>query len=162
MWTNLKASTYEICTILNDHYQHTIDDISTWKEYYVPVRVLVIDDDTDTVDVFSEFLELKGLEVVGTGHDGKEAVEAYEKFKPDIVLMDVMMPVYDGFYAIDHIRKMDPKSKIIMVTADLSVKTKERLREMNVSGVIFKPYDIDRVLDVIHSIEGGQTVFLSI
>ena len=128
----------------------------------MPIRVLVIDDDVDTVEVFSEFLELKGIEVIGTGHDGKEAVEAYEKFKPDIVLMDVMMPVYDGFYAIDKIREKDPNSKIIMVTADLSVKTKEKLKEMDVSGVIFKPYDIDRVLDVIHSIQNGQTVFLSL
>ena len=128
----------------------------------MPIRALVVDDDVDTVEVFSEFLELKGIEVVGKGHNGKEALEAYEKFKPDIVLMDVMMPVYDGFYAIDEIRKIDPTSKIIMVTADLSVKTKEKLKDMDVSGVIFKPYDIDKVLDVIHSIESGQTVFLSL
>ena len=128
----------------------------------MPIKVLVVDDDTDTVEVFSEFLELKGIEVIAKGHDGKEAVEAYEKFKPDIVLMDVMMPVYDGFYAIDGIRKKDPEAKIIMVTADLSVKTKEKLKELNVAGVIFKPYDIDRVLDVIHSMQSGQTVFLSL
>ena len=128
----------------------------------MPIRVLVVDDDTDTVEVFSEFLELKGIEVVGKGHDGKEAVEAYEKLKPDIVLMDVMMPVYDGFYAIEEIRKKDPHSKIIMVTADLSVKTKEKLKDLEVSGVIFKPYDIDRVLDVIYSMQKGQTVFLSL
>ena len=128
----------------------------------MPIRVLVIDDDVDTVEVFSEFLELKGIEVIAKGHDGKEAEEAYKKFKPDIVLMDVMMPVYDGFYAIEKIREFDPSAKIIMVTADLSVKTKEKLKEMEVSGVIFKPYDIDRVLDVVHSIENGQTVFLSL
>ena len=123
---------------------------------------MVVDDDVDTVDVFTEFLELKDIQVVGRGHDGKEAVETYEKFKPDIVLMDVMMPTYDGFYAIEKIRKIDPNSKIIMVTADLNKKTKEKLKEMNVSGVIFKPYDIDKVLDVIHSIQDGQTVFLSL
>ena len=128
----------------------------------MPIRVIVVDDDVDTVEVFSEFLELKDMEVVGRAHDGKEAVEAYEKLRPDIVLMDVMMPVYDGFYAIDKIRKFDPNSKIIMVTADLSVKTKEKLKELNVSGVVFKPYDIDRVLDVIYSIQNGQTVFLSL
>ena len=128
----------------------------------MPIRVLVVDDDTDTVEVFSEFLELKGIEVVGKGHDGKEAVEAYEKLKPDIVLMDVMMPVYDGFYAIEEIRKKDSHSKIIMVTADLSVKTKEKLKDLEVSGVVFKPYDIDKVLDVIYSMQKGQTVFLSL
>ena len=126
------------------------------------IRVIVVDDDVDTVEVFSEFLELKDIEVVGRAHDGKEAVESYEKLRPDIILMDVMMPVYDGFYAIERIRKFDPNSKIIMVTADLSKKTKERLKELNVSGVIFKPYDIDRVLDVIHSIQKGQTIFLSL
>jgi DNA-binding NarL/FixJ family response regulator len=126
------------------------------------MKVIVVDDDEDTVEVFSEFLELKDIQVVGRAHDGKQAVDLYEKLKPDIMLMDVMMPVYDGFYAIEKIRKMNPDAKIIMVTADLSLKTKQKLRELNVSGVIFKPYNIDRVLDIIHSIENGETVFLSL
>ena len=126
------------------------------------ISVIVVEDDFDSLEVLAEYLSLKDLNVLAKAKNGKEAVEIYEKFKPDIVLMDVMMPVYDGFYAIEKIRKIDSNSKIIMVTADLSIKTKEKLKEMNVSGVVFKPYDIDRVLDVIHSIQNGQTVFLSL
>ena len=105
----------------------------------ISMKVIVVDDDIDTVEVFSEFLELNDVEVAGKAYDGKEAVELYEKIKPDIILMDVMMPVYDGIYAIERIRKINPNSKIIMITADLSVRTKQKLSELNVSGVIFKP-----------------------
>jgi len=125
------------------------------------MRVIVADDDDDTVDVFSEFLELKDVQVVGKAQNGKQAAELYEELKPDIILIDVMMPGYDGFYAIEKIREMDPDAKIIMITADLSVQTKQKLRYLNVSEVFFKPYDNDSVLNAIHSIENGETIFLS-
>jgi len=67
-------------------------------------KVLVVDDDIDTLEVFAEFLEIKDVNVVGRGHDGKEAVELFEKHRPDFVLMDVMMPDYDGFYGIEEIK----------------------------------------------------------
>jgi len=73
-------------------------------------KVLVVDDDIDTLEVFAEFLEIKDVNVVGRGHDGKEAVELFEKHRPDFVLMDIMMPDYDGFYGIEEIRKIDPSS----------------------------------------------------
>lgn len=59
-------------------------------------RVIVVDDDPDTVEVFSEYLKLKGIDIVGTGSDGKEAVDLYQEFKPDIIILDMKMPEYDG------------------------------------------------------------------
>ena len=125
------------------------------------MRALVVDDDDDTVEVLSEFLEMKGVTVVGKAYNGKEAVELYQELSPDVVMLDIMMPSYDGFYAIDELRKADPDVKIITITADLSTKTKRKLKELQVSPVLFKPYDVNTVMDIIHSIEKGQTIFLS-
>ena len=126
------------------------------------MKAIVIDDDIDTVDVLSEFLELKGINVVGKGYNGRQAVELYEKHTPDIVLLDIMMPDYDGFYAISEIRKINSDVKILTITADISIKTKRKLDELRVSKVVFKPYDIDNILNIIHGIEDGQTIFLSL
>ena len=125
------------------------------------MRALVVDDDDDTVEVLSEFLEMKGVTVVGKAYNGKEAVEAFQELSPDVVMLDIMMPSYDGFYAIDELRKIDPDVKIITITADLSMKTKRKLKELKISPVLFKPYDVNTVMDIIHSIEDGQTIFLS-
>ena len=118
------------------------------------IRAMVIDDDLDTVDLFSEYLEIHGIEVVAKGFDGKEAVVLYEKWKPDISFIDIMMPYYDGFYAIIGIRKIDPNAKIIMVTADLTADTFNRLESLNVS-ITYKPFeyeDLSITIDkVIHS-----------
>jgi len=118
------------------------------------IRVMVVDDDIDTVDLFSEYLEIHGIEVVARGYDGKEAVSLYEKWKPDISFIDIMMPYYDGFYAIIGIRKIDPNAKIIMVTADLTSDTANKLENLNVS-ITYKPFeyeDLSNTIDkVIHS-----------
>lgn len=116
------------------------------------VKVIVIDDDVDTVEVFSEYLEIKDITVIGSGYNGMTAVELYEKLHPDIILIDVMMPEYDGFFALSHIKQIDPNAKVIMVTADLTADTEKKLQELQASAVIYKPYEIDSVIETIHNI----------
>ncbi len=124
------------------------------------VKVIVVDDDVDTVEVFCEYLEIKDITVVGRGYNGKTAVELYEKFKPDIALLDVMMPEYDGFFGLANIRQINPDAKVIMVTADLTADTEKKLKSLNASAVIYKPYEIDSVIDTIHNVF-KQTVTIS-
>lgn len=110
---------------------------------------IVVDDDFDTVEVFSEYLELKNIHVVGKGYNGKDAVDLYQKLKPDVVFLDVLMPKYDGFYALEKIRQLNPDSKVIMVTASLTAETEDKLNELNASSIIYKPYDIDNVVKTV-------------
>ena len=108
---------------------------------------LVVDDDPDAVEMFSDYLQIKGINVIGKSSNGKEGIEAYKKLKPDVVFLDVMMPDSDGIYALKKIRELDPKAKVIMVTADMSTQTKKKLRELKPTDVIYKPYNIDRIMD---------------
>jgi len=114
--------------------------------------VIVVDDDRDTVEVFCEYLAIKNIQVLGRGYDGKAAVELYKEHKPDIVLLDVMMPDFDGFYGLEQIRKHDPNAKIIMVTADLTSDTEKKLVELKASAMIYKPYEIDSVIETIEKV----------
>ena len=109
--------------------------------------VIVIDDDKDQVYLLSEILESSGKQVNGIGYNGKEAVELYEKHKPDIVFLDIMMPEYDGFYAIDRIKKIKADAKIIAITGDMSEKTQQKLEANNIP-ILYKPYDISTIAKV--------------
>lgn len=120
------------------------------------IKVIVVDDDKDTVEVFCEYLAIKNINVLGRGYSGKDAVELFKEKKPDIVLLDVMMPEYDGFFGLKNIRKLDPNAKIIMVTADLTSDTEKQLKELQASAILYKPYEIDSVVDTIEQVSQGK------
>jgi two-component system chemotaxis response regulator CheY len=93
--------------------------------------------------------EICGLEVIGTGENGKEAIELFDSSKPDIVFLDMRMPKYDGFYAIDGIQKISETAKIIAVTADTTTDTFGRLTSMHVP-VLSKPYSMDTLKKIVN------------
>ena len=107
--------------------------------------VLVVDDDPDAVNIFADYLEIKGESKVERCTNGKKAIELFKKIRPEAVFLDIMMPEVDGFYVLDEIRKIDPKAKIIMVTADKSSETKKKLQEAKPTDVIYKPYNIEQI-----------------
>ena len=115
-------------------------------------RAIVIDDDQDTLDIFCEFLKLKDVEVVGMAKNGLKGFSAYKENKPDIVLMDVMMPDYDGFFGLKKIKEFDSNSKVIMVTADLTEETAQKLNDLGADEILYKPYEIDQVIRTINKI----------
>jgi len=122
-------------------------------------EVLVVDDDNDTVDVLSEYLGLKGMNVVGRAQNGREAHELYEELRPDVVLLDVLMPDFDGFYGLQKILEFDPHAKVIMVTASEFTDVKQnKLKSLGASAVICKPYETE---DIIKTIEGLSRAVIS-
>ena len=125
------------------------------------VSVLVTDDDTDTREVFGTMLELNGFEVIGKAKDGKEASKLYIELHPDVVLLDIMMPNYDGFYAMEKIKKFDPDAKIVVVTGDLTEKTAKRLTDLGAIEMLYKPYEIDDVAKVVNAAAQGKKLYAS-
>lgn len=111
--------------------------------------VIVVDDDEDTVRLFSEFLEENDINVIGNGFDGTAAVKLFKETKPDVVLIDLNMPNGSGFYAIKKIQEIDPKAKIIAVTADGSYSVEEKLEKLSIP-LIHKPFKMDQVVSIIH------------
>jgi len=112
--------------------------------------VIVIDDDEDTVRLFSEFLEENGINVIGNGFDGITAVKLFKETKPDVVLIDLNIPNGSGFYAIKKIQEIKPKACIIAVTADGSYSTEEKLEKLNIP-LIQKPFKMDQIVSIINN-----------
>jgi len=109
------------------------------------ITAAIIDDDNDTVQVFAEHLELLDVKVVSIGHNGKQAVEIYKKYKPDVLFLDLVMPEYDGIYGLKEIRAMAPQAKVIIIAADLTAKNEEELDKLKPTKIIFKPFDVKKL-----------------
>jgi two-component system chemotaxis response regulator CheY len=110
------------------------------------ITAIVIDDDVDTVAFLCELLKMKGINVIGKGYDGMEAVKLFVKLRPTIVFLDVTMNDHDGFFSLEKIRKIEPDAIVILITGDLSEDTQKRLIELDASSIIYKPYDINEVI----------------
>ncbi len=110
---------------------------------------LVIDDDEDTVNLFSEFLEIYNIKVIGKAFDGKQAVVIYNEVTPNIVFSDVMMPDYDGFYALENIKKINPKALVVMITGDVRADTITRLEQLGADAIIYKPFDMQSIMKTV-------------
>jgi len=109
----------------------------------------VIDDDSGIAEMFSELLELMGLDVLAHGHNGDEAISLYMKYRPEMIFTDIMMPGFDGFYGIEKIKEIDPDAKIVAITADISLETERRLNKLNVTAIIYKPFDQNEIKQVL-------------
>ncbi len=114
--------------------------------------VILIDDCSDLIEVFSEFLALRSIDVLATGSNGKEAVELYQRYSPDAVIMDYSMPNYDGLYGLENILKINPDAKIIMFTGSADSGLFDKFKESGASLIVEKPGDFDSVVKMISMI----------
>lgn len=122
------------------------------------ITAIIIDDDKGITTVFREYLQIHGIATLGVGHDGKSVVELYQKTKPDIVFLDVIMSNYDGFYGLEKIKQFDPNAKVIMVTADLTQEAHDKLVSLGANMIIHKPFEIEEILMMINRITQLEVV----
>ena len=115
------------------------------------ITAIIAEDDLTNLELFAELLELKGIKILKKISNGKDAVTAFESHRPDVVFLDVMMPDYDGLYALEEIRKIDPNSKIVMVTADTSEETESIFEKFTPSAIVHKPYDLYSILHILEN-----------
>jgi two-component system nitrate/nitrite response regulator NarL len=119
-------------------------------ETVASIRVLIADDHR----LFAEALEaiLAGddrIKVVGHAGDGREAVRLSQDLKPDVVLMDISMPVLDGIEAVRQIRATDDDSSILMLTGSNSRADVDRARKAGASGYVTKDRIAAELIDAI-------------
>jgi two-component system chemotaxis response regulator CheY len=114
--------------------------------------ILIIEDDVDIAFLFERFLTIGGHKVVGKAFNGITGIELFKnlKKKPDIVLMDHRMPIKNGLEATQEILTIDPNSKIIFLSADLSVK--EIAIQKGVKLFLEKPFDFEELFQAINSV----------
>ncbi len=113
------------------------------------VSVLLVDDETDFSEPIAFWLKSRGY-TVKTLSNGKEAVEWVKAAAPDIMFMDINMPVMDGLEALKKIRDFNKELPIIMVTAAYSSEDKiTKAKDLGISGFFAKNYTFDQLVQMI-------------
>lgn len=113
--------------------------------------VLIVDDAKYVKEMIRSMLESQGYEIAGVASDGFEAIEKYKVLKPDVVLMDILMPGMDGLSAINKIMEQDKKAKIIVVTALVKDTLRKEAMKAGAIDFITKPFEVERLLGAIRA-----------
>lgn len=116
--------------------------------------VLIVDDELFIVELYRDILQLRGYKVVGTAFDGEEAVRKYKNIpeKPDVIIMDHRMPIMNGVEATKEIVKMNPKQKVIFVSADVLVE--KEARDAGAVDFLPKPFRMDDLIEKMEKLSG--------
>ena len=116
----------------------------------MPKKVLIVEDDNNIAQLLHLYLEKEGFETQ-VARDGGKGVELFRSFQPDLVLLDIMMPVMDGFAVLRKIRETD-KTPVIMLTAKGEIEDKVSGLEKGADDYIVKPFEMKEVLARIHAV----------
>ena len=113
-------------------------------------KVLVVEDDINIAELLRLYLQKDGFEVSHAA-DGGKAVEMAKEIQPDLVLLDIMLPVMDGWQVCRELRKT-MKMPIIMLTAKGETEDKVSGLEMGADDYIVKPFEVKELLARVHAV----------
>ena len=118
--------------------------------------ILIVDDDTELSDGLRSILERQGYRVLQArdGHQGKQQVYAQ---RPDLVILDMMMPRMGGYPVLEHFRDKPDAPPIIMITANEGSRHKAYAEYLGVVDYIRKPFAMERLLEAVQRGLNGET-----
>ena len=119
-------------------------------------RVLVIDDEPAIADVLRMLLEFRGHEVL-TADDGSRGFATAQRQSPDVIVLDLMMPVMDGFTALEALRGDERTAEIpvVILSALGSTEVRQRCHDLGARTFLQKPYNPE---DLLRAVEGSALI----
>jgi DNA-binding NarL/FixJ family response regulator len=121
------------------------------------IRVLLVDDHAVVRSGLRQFFDLlDDIEVVGEAADGSQAVAAAQSLRPDVVLMDMLMPVMDGVAATREIKAALPETEVIAVTSFIEEEKVTAALEAGATGYLLKDAEADEVANAVRSAHAGE------
>jgi two-component system chemotaxis response regulator CheY len=118
--------------------------------------ILIADDSKPIRKSLKEILEKHEYEVVGEAETGINAVKQFTMLKPDIVMLDIIMPQLGGIEALRMLRSLDKSVKIIMVSALDSLDRINECLKVGANHYILKPFDENKVIEIINKVVGNK------
>jgi len=116
------------------------------------VKIMAVDDEPDITKLIEKILKKAGYNVV-TCNSGTEALEKYPSEKPDLVLLDVMMPGIDGWETYKRIKKLNKKQRVCFITATtMESRSRKVMDELGVPDYLTKPFEPPELVERIKSI----------
>jgi DNA-binding NarL/FixJ family response regulator len=121
------------------------------------IRLLIADDHRLLREGLRRSLTEEGFEVVGEAADGEEACDLVDQLLPDVVLMDVTMPVLDGVEAVKRIHAAHPEVRVVMLTMHADAEVVADAIRSGASGYLVKDCSTDEIADAIRLAASGET-----
>ena len=125
-----------------------------------PIKILIADDHPLMRSGLAMLLDSnKDIEVAGDAKNGAEAVEKADELKPDVVIMDLSMPMMDGVEATRRIREKAPDTKVLILTTYGTSADIAQAINAGASGALVKDAEYDRLVSAIHAVADGSAAF---
>ena len=118
----------------------------------VMAKILIVDDSMTSKKFLRTMLERAGCEIIGEASDGQEGIDKYKELKPDLVTMDITMPIKNGIEALEEIMAYDSNAKVVMVTAAGQNTNMVEALKLGAADFIQKPFEIDQIAAVIKKV----------
>ncbi|MBR4079426.1 MAG: response regulator [Christensenellaceae bacterium] len=112
-------------------------------------RILICDDSPFMRLILKEFLLSEGYEIAGEAENGEQAIARYKDLKPDLLLMDITMPVMDGLQALKMIIEEDRTAKVIMASAIGQQEFVMQCMKNGAKDFVIKPYKKERIIEAV-------------
>jgi len=119
------------------------------------MKVLVVDDSPLVRNMVKKACMGSEFEVVGEAKNGEEAVRSYRELNPDIVTLDVTMPVKDGLKAAEEILACNPEARILLLSAMGDEGLLEKARKMGIASSLQKPFTAPVLLEALRALSRG-------
>lgn len=116
------------------------------------INILIVDDSSIIRKIFSEHITKMGYNVAGIAKDGREAIKLYEELKPDLVTMDVTMPIMNGIDSLKAIKRKFNDAKVIMITSHGEERLVMDAISNGAKGYILKPVTPQSIQQAIHKV----------
>jgi two-component system chemotaxis response regulator CheY len=113
------------------------------------IKVLIADDALFMRMMLKDILSKNGFEVLGEAENGEDAVDKYKELKPDIALIDILMPLMDGLTATEKILETDSSAKVVMISALSESQYVEKALAVGAKDFIVKPFSPPNVVEVL-------------
>ncbi|MCI8339391.1 MAG: response regulator [Lachnospiraceae bacterium] len=115
--------------------------------------IMVVDDSPFASKQIKDIVEENGYEVIGYAKNGEEGVRMYDELKPDIVILDIIMPGIDGLETAQILMKNNPKVKILMLSSLCDTGTLEEVKGIGLKFLIPKPWEDDVLLATLEMLK---------
>ena len=113
-------------------------------------RVLVVDDERGIRAALGQLLEYEGYDV-RTAEHAQQALTVYPEFRPHLTFLDVKMPGMDGLEALRHLRELDPRATVVMISGHATIQTAVEATQLGAYDILEKPLDTDRILVLLRN-----------
>ncbi len=123
------------------------------------VRLMLVDDHPLMLMGIASMLSGKGIEIVGTASNGSEALEMVPQLKPDVMMLDIVMPVMDGIELARRMRALYPDVALLVLSSDSSLASLEVLLNIGIDGFLSKTSDAPVMLDAVKSVAAGYEYY---